>query len=232
MTLFTIRRYHRSRRAGEEGLTLIELLIVVTIIGILAAIVSVSVGGVTTTTNQKARQSKIQGVQSSVDAYRLGESKQGGTIAAFPVEDTPGKKCNTDSGAGGDIDGSVTAWYGLDGSILGVGTSGLTPAAGTVKSPVDGADVLICDVAANNLVVRLVNVPDTGGLAQKGYFRANASTTSALSGSGNKGFWCAYDPSTPLGNTGPQSSTGVGTATGPTASMGKVVACTDNLTLR
>ncbi len=58
-----------GERRGEEGFTLIELLVVVTIIGILAAIVSVSVGGFTGKASVQAHKSTINGVQAAVDAY-------------------------------------------------------------------------------------------------------------------------------------------------------------------
>ena len=54
---------------SEKGFTLIELLVTVTIIGILAAVVSIGVGGGTSNAALKARQGTFNQVQAAVDAY-------------------------------------------------------------------------------------------------------------------------------------------------------------------
>lgn len=56
-------------RKGQQGFTLIELLVVVTILGILAAIVTLSLVGLTTNANVQACNSEYKTVQAALDAY-------------------------------------------------------------------------------------------------------------------------------------------------------------------
>jgi prepilin-type N-terminal cleavage/methylation domain-containing protein len=56
-------------RKGQQGFTLIELLVVVTILGILAAIVTLSLVGLTTNANAQSCNSEYKTVQAALDAY-------------------------------------------------------------------------------------------------------------------------------------------------------------------
>jgi prepilin-type N-terminal cleavage/methylation domain-containing protein len=56
-------------RKGQQGFTLIELLVVVTILGILAAIVTLSLVGLTTNANAQSCQAEYKTVQAALDAY-------------------------------------------------------------------------------------------------------------------------------------------------------------------
>ena len=58
----------RSRK-GQAGFTLIELLVVVTILGVLAAIVTLSLVGLTTNAQAKACEQEYKTVQAGLDAY-------------------------------------------------------------------------------------------------------------------------------------------------------------------
>ena len=66
-----IRHFGRSLRSrkGQAGFTLIELLVVVTILGVLAAIVTVSLVGLTTNAQAKACEQEYKTVQAGLDAY-------------------------------------------------------------------------------------------------------------------------------------------------------------------
>lgn len=56
-------------KKGQQGFTLIELLVVVTILGILAAIVTLSLVGLTTNSNVQACNSEYKTVQAALDAF-------------------------------------------------------------------------------------------------------------------------------------------------------------------
>ena len=56
-------------KKGQSGFTLIELLVVVTILGVLAAIVTLSLVGLTTNAQAKACMQEYRVVQSGLDAY-------------------------------------------------------------------------------------------------------------------------------------------------------------------
>lgn len=69
----------RGRR-GQAGFTLIELLVVVTILGILAAIVTLSLVGLTTSANVQSCNAEYKTVQAAIDAYMANNNLD--TVAA------------------------------------------------------------------------------------------------------------------------------------------------------
>src|ERR1700704_1283729 len=56
-------------KKGQQGFTLIELLVVVTILGVLAAIVTLSLVGLTTNALTQSCNTEYKTVQSAIDAY-------------------------------------------------------------------------------------------------------------------------------------------------------------------
>ena len=68
-------------RKGQQGFTLIELLVVVTILGILAAIVTLSLVGLTTHANVEACNAEYKTVQSALDAYIADQNTLTGGVA-------------------------------------------------------------------------------------------------------------------------------------------------------
>jgi prepilin-type N-terminal cleavage/methylation domain-containing protein len=56
-------------RKGQQGFTLIELLVVVTILGVLAAIVTLSLVGLTTNASVQSCNTEYKTVQAALDAY-------------------------------------------------------------------------------------------------------------------------------------------------------------------
>ena len=80
-----------SRRRGEKGFTLIELLVVVGILGVLAGVVTLSVGQFIGTGKSQAEETELHNMQTAVIAW----------MAANPGDDPSGV----------DTDGLVTAKY-------------------------------------------------------------------------------------------------------------------------
>ncbi len=64
MILRALRKLNRDQR----GFTLIELLVVITILGVLAAIVSISLLGITSKAQETAKQAELHTVQAAFDA--------------------------------------------------------------------------------------------------------------------------------------------------------------------
>lgn len=62
-------RRNLTGKKGQSGFTLIELLVVVTILGVLAAIVTLSLVGLTTNAQAKACSQEYKTVQAGLDAY-------------------------------------------------------------------------------------------------------------------------------------------------------------------
>jgi prepilin-type N-terminal cleavage/methylation domain-containing protein len=61
-------------RKGQQGFTLIELLVVVTILGVLAAIVTLSLVGLTTRASINTCNSEYKTVQAAIDAYMAAQN--------------------------------------------------------------------------------------------------------------------------------------------------------------
>jgi len=90
-------------RKGQQGFTLIELLVVVTILGILAAIVTLSLVGLTTHANVEACNSEYKTVQAAMDSYMANNNLS--TLPAAQV------KYTNDMTGGGGLTGGNVALY-------------------------------------------------------------------------------------------------------------------------
>ncbi len=78
----------RKRRRQQGGFTLIELLVVITILGILAAIVSVSLLGITSKARENAKKTELQIVQAAFDAMLADQQVKSGVDTATPPNPT------------------------------------------------------------------------------------------------------------------------------------------------
>ena len=94
-------------RKGQAGFTLIELLVVVTILGVLAAIVTLSLVGLTTNASVQSCNAEYKTVQAAIDAYMANNN-----LSALPG--SQGTFTNDMTGAGGaaPLNGTVKLFVG------------------------------------------------------------------------------------------------------------------------
>lgn len=78
MIFKALRRIHKN----QQGFTLIEVLVVMAILGILAAIVSISMLGITAAARDKAKLAELQNVQAAMDAMLSDQQVPASAIAA------------------------------------------------------------------------------------------------------------------------------------------------------
>jgi general secretion pathway protein G len=83
-------------RKGQAGFTLIELLVVVTILGVLAAIVTLSLVGLTTNATIQSCNQEYKTVQSALDAYMANKN-----LTTLPDQTTPTNDMT--KGSGGSV---------------------------------------------------------------------------------------------------------------------------------
>jgi prepilin-type N-terminal cleavage/methylation domain-containing protein len=99
-------------KKGQQGFTLIELLVVVTILGVLAAIVTLSLVGLTTNANIQSCNAEYKTVQSAIDAYMA--DKQFASVPQGPANQSHWTN-DMSNGATGQAssntqDGTVPLW--------------------------------------------------------------------------------------------------------------------------
>jgi prepilin-type N-terminal cleavage/methylation domain-containing protein len=78
MSRVTLRKIH----SGQGGFTLIEILVVMSILGILAAIVSISLLGVTGSAHDKGKKTEMKNVQTAWDAMLTDQQVATAALAA------------------------------------------------------------------------------------------------------------------------------------------------------
>lgn len=70
----------RKRRGNQKGFTLIEMLVVISILGILAAIVTMSMVGITNTARSNAQKAEKQTIQVAVDTMASDQGLAAGAV--------------------------------------------------------------------------------------------------------------------------------------------------------
>jgi prepilin-type N-terminal cleavage/methylation domain-containing protein len=102
--------FHKNLRGrrGQAGFTLIELLVVVTILGVLAAIVTLSLVGLTTNASVQSCNAEYKTVQAAIDAYMANNN-----LSALPNGDqTAFTNDMTGGNAAAPLNGTVKLFVG------------------------------------------------------------------------------------------------------------------------
>ncbi|MBK6671111.1 MAG: prepilin-type N-terminal cleavage/methylation domain-containing protein [Actinobacteria bacterium] len=73
----------RRAAAGQGGFTLIELLIVIAILGILAGVVVLAVGGVSDSAQTKACEIEGKSIETAIQAYKADQGVLPGSLAVL-----------------------------------------------------------------------------------------------------------------------------------------------------
>ncbi len=100
-----VQRAMEKKRAGEGGFTLIELMIVIVILGILAAIVVFAVGGITDRGETSACKANVKTTEVAVEAFYAKTGAYPGTLDELTTDPNKFLKSVPDNvtydGAGG-----------------------------------------------------------------------------------------------------------------------------------
>ena len=106
-----IQRSMAKKRSGEGGFTLVELLIVIVILGILAAIVVLAIGGLKDSANTANCDAGVKTLSSAEDAYFASSNPStytddGTLLTAHLIKKAPTNLAATGNAAGYTITGS------------------------------------------------------------------------------------------------------------------------------
>lgn len=101
--------FHKNLRGrkGQAGFTLIELLVVVTILGVLAAIVTLSLVGLTTNASVQSCNAEYKTVQAAIDAYMANNN-----LSALPGAQATFTNDMTGAGGAAPLNGTVKLFVG------------------------------------------------------------------------------------------------------------------------
>ena len=131
--MFTIFRGRREGKLGQLGFTLVELLVVVLILGVLAAVVVFSVGGITTRGKSASCQTEVREVRTAIEAWKAQNTGNPGSLQvvvnAGLLETVP----NKNAANGNPPSPSAVAGY-----VYTPATGVYNPGAGSTGCPATG----------------------------------------------------------------------------------------------
>lgn len=126
-----IQKSMAKKRSGEGGFTLVELLIVIVILGILAAIVVLAIGGLSGTAQKSSCNAGVKTISSAEDAYYASPNATGAANGVYTdanglLTGNAGKLLKNDPATQGltlTVTGGGTGW-----SVAGTGQcANMTP---------------------------------------------------------------------------------------------------------
>ncbi len=88
MTSRALRWLRMAARNSQKGFTLIEMLVVISILGILAAVVTMSMIGVTSLAQKNANDAETHTVQIALDTMAAQQQVPTGAVCTSPFPDT------------------------------------------------------------------------------------------------------------------------------------------------
>jgi prepilin-type N-terminal cleavage/methylation domain-containing protein len=100
----------------DRGFTLVELLVVIVILGVLAAVIVFRVGGITDTGKSNACQIEVREVNTAIQAFRAQNNAFPGTLGALStsfLEKVPSASTASGAGAYNAITGVYTPAVGF-----------------------------------------------------------------------------------------------------------------------
>ncbi len=124
-------------KSGQKGFTIVELLIVVVVIGILAAIVTVAYTGIQSRARDSAVQSELKGFGKAVEVYHA-------LNGAYPTGSQLASEGGVKVNKAMYLAGNSNNWYyciSTDGSRFAVGATAESSRAGFRYDSVDGLEV-------------------------------------------------------------------------------------------
>ena len=128
----SVRKLARTMYSGEKGLTLIELLIVIAILGIIAAVIIPNIAGFITAGNVAAANTEVENVKTGIlgyyAKYNVWPSESSNLTAAVPplVSGTLKATYTFDDDFGWVMTGNSTGWSGIEFSPGTAGVSGMS----------------------------------------------------------------------------------------------------------
>lgn len=180
-----------AKQKKAPGFTIVELLIVIVIIGILAAITIVAYNGIQNRARASAAQSLASQANKKVMAYQASEGSYPADLTTAGVTDTSNLQYSVNNG-GSPATYCLTATNGNVSYF--VGSSQSTPQSGGCNGHGQGGTAAITNMAVNPSMASTSNVssagaPGSNAVIATGGFSGNSFVRRTLSGAGGGGLY-------------------------------------------